>query len=97
MSVEFVVAISFYASLARLPGADQKLVKLTVFDLQADQAAPGLQVHRVEASRETRFWSVRRDRARRRLRDRAPPVLRRLHARARSAAGLVRAPRLRVH
>ncbi len=59
MNAEFVIAISFYASLARLEGADQKLVKLTVFNLQADQAAPGLQFHRIDRSRDSHFWSVR--------------------------------------
>ena len=55
----FRIAETFYAALARLPAQEQKAVKTTVFDLQADPAAPGLSFHRVERSRDRHFWSMR--------------------------------------
>jgi superfamily I DNA/RNA helicase len=57
--MDFRIADTFTASLARLNGAEQKAVKTTAFDLQLDPSAPGLQFHRVERSRDPNFWSVR--------------------------------------
>ena len=50
-SMEFRIAATFSASLARLAGAEQKAAKTTAFDLQMDPAAPGLRFHRIERSR----------------------------------------------
>lgn len=57
--MEFRIAATFSASLARLAGAEQKAAKTTAFDLQMDPAAPGLRFHRIERSRDPHFWSVR--------------------------------------
>ena len=57
--MEFRIADTFTAALARLDAASQKAAKITALDLQLDPAAPGLRFHRVEASRDPHFWSVR--------------------------------------
>lgn len=54
-----ILAASFTASLARLTNDEQKQAKLTAFDLQTDPDRPGLQMHRIEASKDPNFWSVR--------------------------------------
>lgn len=54
-----ILADSFTASLAKLTNDEQKQAKLTAFDLQTDPERPGLQMHRIEASRDPNFWSVR--------------------------------------
>src|SRR5664279_2617285 len=59
MSVEFRMAVTFTAALARLAAPDQKAAKTTAFDLQMDPAAPGLKFHRIDRSRDQHFWSVR--------------------------------------
>ena len=38
---------------------EQKAVKETVFDLQMNPAAPGLQFHRIDKSKDPNFWSMR--------------------------------------
>lgn len=57
--MEFRIAATFTAALARLEGAEQKAAKTTAFDLQLDPTAPGLKFHRIERSRDQHFWSVR--------------------------------------
>ena len=57
--MEFRIADTFTASLARLSGDEQKAVKTTAFDLQMDPARPGLQYHRLDRARDRNFWSVR--------------------------------------
>jgi len=57
--VKFLLADTFQSALARLTNAEQRAVKVTVFDLQQNPAAPGLQFHRIEASRDSNFRSVR--------------------------------------
>lgn len=54
-----ILADSFTSSLARLSNDEQKQVKLTAFDLQTDPDRPGLQFHRIDASKDPNFWSVR--------------------------------------
>lgn len=54
-----ILADSFTASLAKLTNDEQKQVKLTAFDLQTDPNRPGLQMHRIDASKDPNFWSVR--------------------------------------
>ena len=58
-NVEFRIAETFIAALARLQGHEQKAAKTAAFDMQMDQAAPGLQFHRLGRSRDPNFWSVR--------------------------------------
>jgi superfamily I DNA/RNA helicase len=57
--MEFRIADSFTASLAKLTAAEQKAVKTTAFDLQMDASAPGLSFHRIERAKDPNFWSVR--------------------------------------
>lgn len=60
--MEFRIADSFTASLARLTGEEQKTAKMTAFDLQMNPASPGLSYHKLEHARDARFWSVRANR-----------------------------------
>ena len=57
--MDFRIADTFTDALARLPAADQKAVKLSVMDLQLNPAAPGLQLHRIDKSKDEHFWSAR--------------------------------------
>jgi len=57
--MDFRIADTFTAALARLPAQEQKAVKMSAFDMQLDPAGPGLQFHRIEASKDPNFWSVR--------------------------------------
>lgn len=49
---------TFTASLARLTNEEQKAVKLTVYDLQADPSHPGLRWHKLERTKDKHFSSV---------------------------------------
>jgi len=55
----FCIADSFQTALRRLSAQEQKAVKGTVFDLQMNPAAPGLQFHRIDKSKDPNFWSMR--------------------------------------
>jgi superfamily I DNA/RNA helicase len=55
----FLIADTFTDSLARLTGDEQKAVKTTAFDLQMDPSAPGFSFHRLDKTKDKRFWSVR--------------------------------------
>jgi hypothetical protein len=57
--MDFRIADTFTASLARLNGAEQKAVKTTAFDLQLNLSNPGLRFHRLDRPRDPNFWSVR--------------------------------------
>ena len=57
--MEFRIAETFTEALGRLPAQDQKAVKLSVMDLQLDPSAPGLQMHRIDKSKDENFWSAR--------------------------------------
>jgi UvrD-like helicase C-terminal domain/AAA domain len=57
--MEFRIADTFSASLARLNGAEQRAVKTTAFDLQLDPSSPGLRFHKLDRARDPNFWSVR--------------------------------------
>jgi hypothetical protein len=57
--VDFRIADTFTDALGRLPAAEQKAVKVSVLDLQLDPSAPGLQMHRIDKSKDANFWSVR--------------------------------------
>jgi hypothetical protein len=45
--MDFRIADTFTDSLARLTSDEQKAVKVTVFDLQANPANPGLSFHKL--------------------------------------------------
>jgi mRNA-degrading endonuclease RelE of RelBE toxin-antitoxin system len=57
--LRFCIADSFQSALSRLSAQEQKAVKETVFDLQMNPAAPGLQFHRIDKSKDRNFWSMR--------------------------------------
>lgn len=57
--MKFCIADSFQAALRRLSAQEQKAVKETVYDLQSDPTAPGLQFHRIDKSKDPNFWSMR--------------------------------------
>lgn len=57
--MNFHIADSFTAALARLTGQEQRQVKTAAFDLQLDPSRPGLQMHRLTGGRDANFWSVR--------------------------------------
>jgi hypothetical protein len=55
----FLIADTFTASFNRLSSLDQKAVKASVFDLQIDPSGNGLQLHRIDKSKDANFWSAR--------------------------------------
>src|SRR5271157_191403 len=57
--MDFRIADTFTAALARLTHDEQKAVKMSVFDLQTNMTGQGLQLHRIEASKDPNFWSAR--------------------------------------
>ena len=57
--MDFRLAATFTDALAHLPAQEQKAVKVSVLDLQLDPSAPGLQMHRIDKSRDEHFWSAR--------------------------------------
>ena len=57
--MNFLLADTFTQSLGKLSSQEQKSVKTSVFDLQVDPAHPGLQLHRLESSKDHDFWSAR--------------------------------------
>ncbi|MGH7493672.1 MAG: 3'-5' exonuclease [bacterium] len=57
--MEFRIADTFTDSLAKLSNEEQKAVKTTAFDLQLNPANPGMQFHKLDNAKDTRFWSIR--------------------------------------
>ena len=57
--VQFRIAVTFIASLAKLTGTEQKAVKTTAFDLQMNPSTPGLSFHKLDRAKDKSFWSVR--------------------------------------
>ena len=57
--MQFRIADTFTASLARLTNEQQKAAKTTAFDLQLNPAQPGHSLHRVTGAKDPNFWSVR--------------------------------------
>lgn len=57
--MQFRIADSFTDSLNQLNAQEQKAVKTTVFDLQVDPCRSGLKLHRIDRSKDDRFWSLR--------------------------------------
>lgn len=57
--MNFRIADTFTASLARLTADEQKAVKTTAFDLQVDPSNPGHSFHKLDQARDKNFWSVR--------------------------------------
>ena len=57
--MQFIISDSLNSSLEKLSQQEARLAKTTVYDLQANLKAPGLNFHRVERARDANFWSVR--------------------------------------
>jgi mRNA-degrading endonuclease RelE of RelBE toxin-antitoxin system len=57
--MEFRIADTFQQSLERLTGENQRAAKTAAFDLQTNPATPGLQVHRIDRTKDKNFWSAR--------------------------------------
>lgn len=57
--MEFRISETFTDSLAKLTGKEQRAVKTTAFDLQMDPSRPGMQLHRIDQSKDDNFWSAR--------------------------------------
>src|SRR5262249_40233724 len=57
--MEFRIADTFTSALGRLTRDEQKAVKTSAFDLQTNPTGQGLQLHRIEASKDRNFWSAR--------------------------------------
>ena len=57
--MNFRIADTFTASLAKLPNDHQKAAKTTAFDLQTNPANPGLSMHRLTGAKDPNFWSAR--------------------------------------
>ncbi len=57
--MDFRIADTFTASLAKLTGNEQKAAKTSAFDLQLNPARPGLRFHKLDGARDSNFWSVR--------------------------------------
>ena len=57
--MQFRIATTFTASLARLSSGEQTSVKTTVFDLQTNPTRPGFRMHRIEGARDRNFRSAR--------------------------------------
>lgn len=57
--MNFLIADTFTAAFNRLSAQDQKAVKASVFDLQMDPTGNGLQLHRIDKSKDPNFWSAR--------------------------------------
>ena len=62
LEVQFRIADTFTASLAKLTGEERKAAKTTAFDVQMDPSVPGLSFHRLDRAKDKNFWSVRSSR-----------------------------------
>ena len=57
--MQFRIADTFTASLARLRNEQQRAAKTTAFDLQTNLAHPSLSLHRLTGTNDPNFWSAR--------------------------------------
>ena len=57
--MQFRISDSFAKALGKLNAQEQSAAKITVFDLQQDPSASGLQFHRIDKSKDANFWSIR--------------------------------------
>ena len=62
LQMQFHIADTFTDALARLPSQEQKAVKTSAFDLQMNPAAPGLQFHRIDKSKDPNLVHARQPR-----------------------------------
>jgi superfamily I DNA/RNA helicase len=57
--MQFVIANTFQDSLGRLQTNEQNAAKLAAYELQANPAHPGLQMHKLDKAKDKNFWSAR--------------------------------------
>lgn len=57
--MRLLIADTFTAALHKLTVVEQAQVKQAAFDFQLNPAQPGFSFHRLERTRDTRFWSAR--------------------------------------
>ena len=57
--MQFRIADTFTASLARLPNDQQRAAKTTAFDLQTNLSHPSLSLHKLTGTKDPNFWSAR--------------------------------------
>ncbi len=57
--MKFHLADTFTAALGKLQNKEQKAVKSAVFDMQMSPEGHGLQMHRIDKSKDDAFWSAR--------------------------------------
>lgn len=57
--MEFLIADTFTASLAKLTNEEQKAAKTTAFELQMNPAHPSMSFERVNNAKDKNFWSAR--------------------------------------
>lgn len=57
--MQVAIANTFNDSLARLTDDEQRAARSTAFEMQLNPAHPSLHMHRIDASRDRHFWSVR--------------------------------------
>lgn len=55
----FRIADTFTTALDRLTGPEKAAAKQAAYDLWTDPSAPGLQLHRIDRSRDRDFWTAR--------------------------------------
>lgn len=57
--MNFLIAETFTASLARLTGEEKKAVKTSAFDMQMNPVSAGLSLHKLDRAKDKNFWSMR--------------------------------------
>ena len=57
--MEFRIADTFTSASQSSAAMSRRLSKTSAFDLQTNPTNPGLQLHRIDASKDENFWSVR--------------------------------------
>lgn len=57
--MNLIIASTFQSALSNLNNAEQKAVKLTVFDLHQNLASPSLKFHKIGNAKDANFWSLR--------------------------------------
>ncbi|MEI6064807.1 MAG: hypothetical protein WCQ26_09465, partial [Pseudanabaena sp. ELA748] len=56
--MKFRIADTFIDSLSKLTGQEQKVVKMTAFDLQLNPSSPSLRYHKLDRTKDPNFCSV---------------------------------------
>ena len=56
--MEFRIADTFTDSLSKLTGQEQKVVKMTAFDLQLNPSSSSLRYHKLDRTKDPNFCSI---------------------------------------